>query len=70
VRRFFNTVARVSRWAHDEPEQLAAALDGHPEVEPGAPAAAFRALLLAGRLPAWARTPFRLTSERPSLEGP
>jgi hypothetical protein len=70
VRRFFSTVARVTRWAHDEPEQLAAALDGHPEVEPGATAAAFRALLLAGRPPAWVRTPFRLTSELPSLDGP
>jgi len=32
VRRFFATVARVSRWAHDEPEQVWAALEGHPEV--------------------------------------
>ena len=70
VRRFFRMVARVTRWAHDEPEQLAAALDGHSEVEPGATAAAFRTLLLAGRPPAWVRTPFRLTSEPPNLEGP
>ncbi len=61
VRRFFNTVARVSRWAHDEPEQLVAALDGHPEVQPGPTLAAFRALLLAGRAPAWAQAPFHLT---------
>lgn len=60
VRRFFNTVARVSRWAHDEPEQLASALDGHPEVPPGPALAAFRTILLAGRPPAWARAPFRL----------
>ncbi|MGH7266377.1 MAG: hypothetical protein ACREMB_16250 [Candidatus Rokuibacteriota bacterium] len=60
VRRFFRTVARVSRWAHDEPEQLAAALDGHPEVPPGPVLAGFRAVLLAGRPPAWARLPFRL----------
>jgi hypothetical protein len=71
VRRFFNTVARVSRWAHDEPEQLAAALDGHPEVEPGPTLAAFRALLLDGRSPTWAQAPFRLTpSDPPSPERP
>jgi hypothetical protein len=70
VRRFFRTVARVTRWAHDEPEQLAAALDGHPEVEAGATAAAFRALLLTGRPPAWVQTPFRLTSEHPTLDRP
>lgn len=60
VRRFFNTVARLCRWAHDEPEQLAAALDGHPEVPPGPALTAFQAILLAGRPPAWARAPFRL----------
>jgi hypothetical protein len=63
VRRFFQTVARVSRWAHDEPEQLAAALDGHPEVPPGPALEGFRAVLLAGRPPAWARLPFRLLSD-------
>ncbi|MGH7323007.1 MAG: hypothetical protein ACRELA_25770 [Candidatus Rokuibacteriota bacterium] len=61
VRRFFNTVARVSRWAHDEPEQLAVALEGHPEVAQGPLLAAFRAILLADRSPAWARVPFRLS---------
>lgn len=64
IRRFFDTVARVSRWAHDEPEQLAAALDGHPEMDSGPTFAAFRAVLLAGRPPAWARVSFRL------LDGP
>lgn len=63
VRRFFRTVARVSRWAYEEPEQLAAALDGHPEIEPGATVAAFRAILLADRPPAWARASFRLTDD-------
>lgn len=62
VRRFFNTVARVSRWAHDQPAELAAALDGHPEVPQDETLAAFRAILLAGRPPAWARVPFRLLS--------
>jgi hypothetical protein len=70
VRRFFRTVARVSRWAHDEPEQLVAALEGHPEVEPGPTLDAFRALLLVDRLPAWARVPFRLTFDPPHLEDP
>lgn len=60
VRRFFNMVARLSRWAHDEPEQLAAALDGHPEVPEGPLLARFREILLAGRPPAWVQTPFRL----------
>jgi len=60
VRRFFNTVARVSRWAYQEPEELTAALDGNPEVEPGPTLTAFRALLLADRPPAWAQASFRL----------
>jgi hypothetical protein len=60
VRRFFGTVARVSRWAHDEPEQLVAALDGHPEVPANAILAEFRTLLLEGRPPGWARGPFHL----------
>ncbi len=63
VRRFFNTVARVSRWAYDEPEQLLAGLDGHPEVEPGPTLTAFRALLLADRPPAWAQARFRLADD-------
>ena len=70
VRRFFRTVARVSRWAYEEPEQLAAALEAHPEIEPGPTVAAFRALLLADRPPAWARASFRLTDETPGLVGP
>jgi hypothetical protein len=53
VRRFFGTVARVSRWAYDEPEQIWAALEGHPEVPQDATLAAFREILLAGRPPAW-----------------
>ena len=68
VRRFFNTVARVSRWAHDQPEQLAVALDGHPEVPQDETLAAFRAILLASRPPTWAAGPFRLLPEAPSPE--
>jgi hypothetical protein len=60
VRRFFGTVARVSRWAHDEPEEFWAALEGHPEVPQNATLAAFQQILLAGRPPAWASEPFRL----------
>ena len=60
VRRFFGTVARLSRWAHDEPETLAAALRGHPEVPPGPTLDAFLALLVAGRPPAWAAAGFHL----------
>lgn len=70
VRRFFRTVARVSRWAYDQPEQLATALDGHPEIEPGPILAAFRAILLADRPPAWARASFRLTDDTLRLSGP
>ena len=70
VRRFFRTVARVSRWAYDQPEQLATALDGHPEIEPGPILAAFRAILLADRPPAWARASFRLTDDPLRLSGP
>lgn len=66
VRRFFNTVARVSRWAYDEPEQLAAALDGHPEVEQGPTLEAFTRILLADRPPLWVREPFRLTVPEPT----
>lgn len=54
VRRFFRTVARVSRWAYDDPEGLAALLDGHPEVPEDEILAAFRRILLAHRLPPWA----------------
>ncbi len=60
VRRFFGTVARVSRWAHDQPEQLAAALDGNPAVPQDERLVAFRGILLAGRPPAWASEPFEL----------
>jgi hypothetical protein len=60
----------VSAWAHDQPEQLAAALDGHPEVEPGATLTAFRTLLLADRPPAWAQATFRLTDDTTSRDGP
>ena len=70
VRRFFRTVARVSRWAYDQPEQLATALDGHLEIEPGPTLAAFRAILLADRPPAWARASFRLTDDPLRLGGP
>ena len=54
VRRFFRTVARVSGWAYDDPEGLAALLDGHPEVPQDGTLEAFRRLLLAHRLPPWA----------------
>jgi len=60
VRRFFRTVARVSRWAHDQPEELAAALEGHPLVPQDETLAAFRQILLAGRPPAWVSEPYRL----------
>jgi hypothetical protein len=60
VRRFFTTVARVSRWAHDEPDQIWAALEGHPEVPQDATLAAFQQILLADRPPPWASEPFRL----------
>jgi hypothetical protein len=60
VRRFFGTVARVSRWAHDEPEQVWTALEGHPEVPQDATLAAFQQILLADRPPLWASEPFRL----------
>jgi hypothetical protein len=60
VRRFFGTVTRVSRWAHDQPEQFWAALEGAPEIPQDATLAAFRQILLAGRPPAWATEPFRL----------
>jgi hypothetical protein len=60
VRRFFATVARVSRWAYDEPEQFWAALERHPEIPQDATLAAFQQVLLAGRPPAWAGEPFRL----------
>ena len=60
VRRFFGTVARVSRWAHDEPEEFWAALEGHPEIPQDATLAAFRQIVLAGRPPTWASEPFRL----------
>jgi hypothetical protein len=60
VRRFFGTVARVSRWAYDQPEQFWAALEGHPEVPQDATLAAFQQILLADRPPAWVSEPFRL----------
>lgn len=68
VRRFFATVARVSRWAYDEPEKLVAGLDGNPAVDAGPVLAAFRALLLEDRPPAWAHAPFRLTGASPRLD--
>jgi hypothetical protein len=65
VRRFFTTVARVSRWAYDQPDQLWAALEGHPEVPQDATLAAFRDILLAGRPPAWASEGYRLLPPAP-----
>ena len=60
VRQFVSRVARVSTWAHDRPGELLAALEGHPEITPGATFDAFRALLLEGQAPAWATEPFAL----------
>jgi hypothetical protein len=60
VRRFFGTVARVSRWAYDQPEDLATALERHPEVPDDETLAAFRRILLADRPPLWATEPFGL----------
>jgi hypothetical protein len=60
VRRFFGTVARVSRWAYDQPDQFWAALEGNPEVPQDTTLAAFRQILLEGRPPAWASEPFQL----------
>jgi hypothetical protein len=60
VRRFFATVTRVSRWAYDQPDQLWAALEAHPDVPQDATLAAFRDILLAGRPPAWAGDGYRL----------
>jgi hypothetical protein len=60
VRRFFRTVARVSRWAYDQPELLAALLDAHPEMPSGPTLASFQALLRRDLPPGWARLPYRL----------
>jgi hypothetical protein len=60
VRRFFGTVARVSRWAYDQPDQFWAALEGNSEVPQDATLTAFRQILLDGRLPLWASEPFQL----------
>jgi hypothetical protein len=60
VRHFFRTVARVSHWAADQPEQLAAALDGNPAMPQDETLVAFRRILLADRPPAWIQEPYRL----------
>ena len=60
VRRFFGTVARVSRWAYDQPDQFWAALESNPEVPQDATLTAFRQILLDGRPPVWANEPFQL----------
>ena len=60
MRRFFGTVARVSRWAHDEPDQFWAALEGNSEIPQDVTLAAFRQILLADRPPAWAGNAYRL----------
>jgi hypothetical protein len=73
VRRFFGTVARVSRWAYDQPDQFWAALEGNPEVPQDATLAAFRQILLDGRPPVWASEPFQLLpfdTLDSDLEGP
>jgi hypothetical protein len=53
VRRFFETVTRVSRWAYDQPQEFWAAIDGHPEIRQDATLVAFREILLAGQPPVW-----------------
>jgi hypothetical protein len=58
VRRFFETVARVSRWAHDQPQEFWAALDGHPEIRQDATLVAFREIVLDGQPPVWAGGPY------------
>ena len=63
VRRFFGTVARVSRWAYDQPDEVWVALEGHPEVPQDATLEAFRQILLAGRPPRWLTEDFRLLPE-------
>jgi hypothetical protein len=60
VHRFFGTVARVSRWAYDQPDQFWAALEANPEVPQDATLAAFRQILLADRPPLWASEPYQL----------
>jgi hypothetical protein len=60
VRRFFGTVARVSRWAYDQPDELAAALERHPEIPDDDTLAAFRRILLGDRPPGWATESFRV----------
>jgi hypothetical protein len=55
VRRFFGHVAAVSRRAYDDPEGLAALLDGRAEL-PADQVGAFRELLLASVPPGWAAT--------------
>jgi hypothetical protein len=60
VRRFFRTVARVSRWAYDQPELLASLLDAHSEVPSGPTLTSFQAILRRDLPPGWARLPYRL----------
>jgi hypothetical protein len=60
VRRFFGTVARVSRWAYEQPDQFWAALESNPDVPQDATLTAFRQILLDGRPPLWASEPFQL----------
>lgn len=60
VRRFFGTVARVSRWAYDQPDQFWSALESNPEVPQDGTLATFREILLDGRPPLWAGEPFQL----------
>jgi hypothetical protein len=68
VKRFFNSIARVSRRASDDPEGLAEELARHPDLPPDQ-VAEFRRILLGHRLPAWAEAiPFRLTPEPLTLD--
>jgi hypothetical protein len=70
VRRFFNTVARVSRWAYDEPDELFAALEGNPAVPQGETLTDFSRILLVDRPPAWAQELYRLSPSPLTLEPP
>ena len=66
VRRLFRQVAKVTQMARDDPEGVVERLTRSPEVLPE-PLQAFRELLFAGRLPAWAAAagPLRLLEPSP-----
>jgi hypothetical protein len=63
-------VARVSRWAYDEPDELFAALEGNPAVSQGETLTDFSRILLVDRPPAWAQELYRLSPSPLTLEPP